>query len=257
MTNLIKYLVLISFSILLIACNNTLQLTDSSSSNNKVEASIAISTVANSTIAPYRDSMKLKMNEVLNETLIDLEVGSPEGLLGDFVTDLTFDRVRNTVNNTPDFCILNNGGLRTPVLKGDITRGKIFELMPFENEVVIIEISADKMIALIEYIRSKSLVTNSRKAGVPVSNFRMMMSNGEVTNVMINNRQYNKNKTYRVVTTDYLGGGGDNMNFFLNPIKVEKTGLKLRDIIIDHVIELKKNNIAVNLALDGRIHNAE
>jgi 2',3'-cyclic-nucleotide 2'-phosphodiesterase (5'-nucleotidase family) len=257
MTNLIKYIVLIGFTTLLIACNKTLQLTDSNSSNNKVEASVVISPIADSTIAPYRDSMKAKMDEVLNETLVDLEVGAPEGLLGNFVTDLTFDRTRNTVDNAPDFCVLNNGGLRTPVLKGDITRGKLFELMPFENEIVIIEISADKMIDLIEYIRSKSLVASSRKAGVPVSNFRMMMSNGEVTNVMINNRQYSKNKTYRVVTTDYLGGGGDNMNFFLDPIKVEKTGLKLRDIIIDHVIELKKRNIAVNLALDGRIHNAE
>lgn len=257
MTNLIKYIVLSGFCTLLIACNKTLQISDSDSTNNKVAADVVVSKIADSTIAPYRNSMKATMDEVLNETLVDLEVGCPEGLLGNFVTDLTFARVRKEVEKTPDFCILNNGGLRTPVLKGAITRGKIFELMPFENEIVIIEISADKMIGLIEYIRVKSLAEQSRKAGVPVSNFRMMMSNGEVTNVMINNHQYNKEKTYRVVTTDYLGGGGDDMNFFLDPIKVEKTGLKLRDIILDNVIELKKRNIAVNLALDGRIHNAE
>lgn len=81
--------------------------------------------------------MKASMDEVLNETLVDLEVGAPEGLLGNFVCDLTFDRARNQAKNTPDFCILNKGGLRTPVLKGPITRGKLFELMPFENEIVI------------------------------------------------------------------------------------------------------------------------
>ncbi|MCT4580494.1 MAG: 5'-nucleotidase C-terminal domain-containing protein [Flavobacteriales bacterium] len=257
MANLTKYIALLGVSILLIACNKTLQITDSNSSNQSVSANIAASTFADSIIAPYRDSMKASMDEVLNETLVDLEVGVPEGLLGDFVTDLTFDRTRNEAKSVPDFCILNNGGLRTPVLKGAITRGKIFELMPFENEIVIVEISPDKMLDLIEYVRSKSLMGDSRKAGVPVSNFRMQMSNGKVSNIMINNRQYSKHKNYKVVTTDYLANGGDNMNFFLNPINIEKTGLKLRDIIIDHVIELKKRNIAINLALDGRIHNAE
>ncbi len=257
MANLTKYIALLGVSILLIACNKTLQITDANSSNESVSANIETSTFADSIIAPYRDSMKASMDEVLNETLVDLEVGVPEGLLGDFVTDLTFDRARNEAKSAPDFCVLNNGGLRTPVLKGPITRGKIFELMPFENEIVIVEISADKMLDLIEYVRTKSLMGDSRKAGVPVSNFRMQMSNGKVTHIMINNHQYSKQKNYKVVTTDYLANGGDNMNFFLNPVSIEKTGLKLRDIIIDHVIELKKRNIAVNLALDGRIHNAE
>jgi len=257
MTNLIKYIVLIGLPVLLIACSKTLQVTDSSSINNKTEASIATSHIADSIITPYRDSMETKMNTVLNQTLVDLEVGVPEGLMGNFVTDLTFDRVRDFSDFNPDFCVLNNGGFRTSILKGDITRGQLFELMPFENEVVIVEISADKMIDLIEYIRVKSLEPPSRKAGVPVSNIRLSMSNGEVNHIMINNRQYNKNKTYRVATSDYLSGGGDDMTFFLNPIRIEKTGLKLRDIIIDQVITLKERNIAINLALDGRIQNAE
>lgn len=256
MANLTKYIAILGFSILLIACNKTLQITESHSANQSMDSNIKISAFADSIITPYRDSMKASMDEVLNETLVDLEVGVPEGLLGDFVTDLTFDRVRKEVKNTPDFCMLNNGGLRTPLLKGPITRGNLFELMPFENEIVIVEITPEKMIDLIEYIRSKSLMDYSRKAGVPVSNFRMQMSGGRVTNIMINNHQY-KSKPYKIVTTDYLANGGDNMDFFIDPISIEKTGLKLRDIIIDHVIELKKRNIAINLALDGRIHNAE
>jgi hypothetical protein len=47
------------------------------------------------------------------------------------------------------------------------------------------------------------------------------------------------------------------MDFFLNPVSVEKTGIKLRDAIIDYLIDLKNRNAEVNLALDGRIYNAE
>ncbi len=258
MTNLTKYIALSGVLIfILIACNKSLQTTKTTSNNLKVGNAAQTAPFADSIIRPYRNKMKASMDEVLNETLVDLEVGVPEGLLGNFVSDLTFDRARDEAKNTPDFCILNNGGLRTSVMKGPITRGKLFELMPFENEIVIVEISSDKMLDLIEYVRKKSLESNSRKAGVPVSNFRVQLSNGNVTNIMINNRQYDKTKSYKVVTTDYLANGGDNMNFFLEPINTEKTGLKLRDIIIEHVITLKKRNIAVNLALDGRIYNAE
>jgi 5'-nucleotidase len=257
MTNLIKYIILVGFSLLLITCNKTLQVSEAKSENKTVEKSIITTSSVDSLISPYRDSMKAKMDEVLNKTLVDLEVGVPEGLLGNFITDLTFSRVRNTIEKEPDFCVLNNGGFRTSILKGPITRGKLFEVMPFENELVIVEISSDKMLDLIEYVRKKSLMAESRKSGVPVSNIRIMLSNGEVSHIMINNRQYREGKSYRVVTSDYLSGGGDQMDFFLDPISIEKTGLKLRDVIIDHVIELKKRNVAVNLALDGRIHNAE
>ena len=257
MTNLIKYIVLTGLSLNFLACNKILQVAETSSSNKNNSETVAVSTKANELITPYRDSMNATMDEVLNTSLVDLEVGVPEGLLGDFVCDLTFDRIRNEAKVAPDFCILNNGGLRTPIMKGNITRGKIFELMPFENEIVIVEISSAKMLELIDYIKTKSLLESSRKAGVPVANFRMMMAGGEISNIMINNRQYDKNKTYRIVTTDYLSGGGDNMTFFLNPISIEKTGVKLRDAILDHVIKLKSRNLPINLALDGRIYNAE
>jgi len=257
MTNLIKYIVLTGLSLNFLACNKTLQVTESSSNNSPSTDAIAISAQADQIIKPYRDSMTATMDEVLNNSLVDLEVGVPEGLLGNFVCDLTFDRIRNEAKIAPDFCVLNNGGLRTPIMKGDVTRGKIFELMPFDNEIVIVEISKEKMLDLIEYIKTKSLLENTRKAGVPVANFRMMLSGGEIRNLMINNRQYDENKTYRVVTTDYLSGGGDDMTFFLNPISIEKTGVKLRDAILDYVIELKSRNLPINLALDGRIHNAE
>jgi len=258
MTNLIKYITLIGFtSFFIISCNKTLQVTEVKSNNQEVSTTIATDPTAEKLIKPYRDSLKAKMDEVLNQTLVDLEVGSPEGLLGDFVCDLTFSRIKKEGNFQPDFCILNNGGLRTSIQKGDITLGKVYELMPFENEIVVVEISPEKMLELIEYVRKKSLEEASRKAGVPVSNFRMILNNGEVTNVMINNRQWDKNKSYKVVTTDYLSGGGDNMTFFLNPISIQKTGIKLRDAIIDNLVDLKQKGLPVNLALDGRIYHAE
>ena len=65
------------------------------------------------------------------------EWSSPESLLGNFVTDLCLRQY----SNIADICVMNNGGLRSNLTKGEITRGDIYTLMPFENELVILEFS--------------------------------------------------------------------------------------------------------------------
>lgn len=213
--------------------------------------------ISESIILPYRKKLETQMNEVLNTSLVNMEVGSPEGLLGNFVADLTFIRAQQESNSNVDFSLLNNGGLRTPINKGEVSRRNIFELMPFDNTIVIVEISGDKMIDLIEYVRMKSMMSDSRKAGVPLSGFRMMINNDVVEKVFIGAKEFDKNKTYKVATSDYLSRGGDHMDFFLNPINTENTNILLRDAIIEHITALKEKNIPISATLDGRIHHAE
>ena len=89
------------------------------------------------------------MNEVLNTSNTLMEIGCPEGKLGNFITDLCLYSIRKNINDLDSneymFCILNNGGLRTSLPIGKISRGKIYEIMPFDNELVIVKITPDKM----------------------------------------------------------------------------------------------------------------
>lgn len=250
----IYYLLLFIFSF---GCSKPLQVYDTSSKNTPIEQLTANDSLSETIILPYREQMQKQMDEVLNTSLVDLEVGCPEGLLGDFIADLTFSRARKESKLPVDFAILNNGGLRVPIYKGDITRRNIYELMPFDNEIVIVEITGEKMIDLIDYVKRKSLMSDSRKAGVPVSSLRMMIHDDEVSRVFIGIREFDKDRNYRVVTSDYLANGGDHMDFFLNPISYETTGVKLRDAIIDCIVEFKEKNLPVNALIDGRIYHAE
>jgi 2',3'-cyclic-nucleotide 2'-phosphodiesterase (5'-nucleotidase family) len=70
---------------------------------------------------------------------------------------------------------------------------------------------------------------------------------------MINNKMYDSLKTYKVLTTNYLAFGGDNMEFFKNCKTVLNTKLLLRDVIIKYIMELGENNIKINAQLDGRV----
>ena len=252
-----KYILLLYLFLSLIGCKQQYKLTDSKSGNKEINNELSTNDFSETIISSYRAELDSKMNEVINTSLIDMEVGTPEGLLGNFVCDLTYKKAKEISDKPVDFCLLNNGGLRTPLPKGEITRGKIFELMPFENEIVIVELSGENMLDLIDYIKTKSLMTNSRKAGVPVSGLRMIINNDKVSEVKIGSFVFDKSKNYRVATSDYLSNGGDHMDFFLDPISIENTGIKLRDAILTHIINLDNKNTELNAILDGRIYHAE
>ena len=190
------------------------------------------------------------MNEVLVISAEEFpkERGKSETKLGNLVADLSLEVANEiykpTDNDSIDFCLLNFGGLRTSLPKGEITRGKIFELMPFENELVVVTITKEKYDEVIEYIK--------KSGGQPISGLSIK-TNHDLTEV-IQYWENDKNKnTIKILTSDYLANGGDNMKFFLNPIKTEPVGIKLRDAIIQHCKNQHKKGKQLTGKIDGRI----
>lgn len=254
------YILILSFLssiILLGGCKDRYKVIKSNSRNDVVQRDFSTQDSLYGLVEPYKSQLETKMSEVINECVVDMEIGVPEGLLGNYVSDLvlTSSRIKSSVGI--DFCLLNNGGLRTPIMKGKVTRGMIYELMPFENELVVLTMSGEKIADLISYIAKKTYGATNAKSGVPVSGIRIRLGGGEVTDVMIGIKQFDPKKEYRVVTSDYLSQGGDDMTFFLDPLKTEKLNIKLRDVILDYIINLASKDIKMNAALDGRIYIAE
>lgn len=199
-------------------------------------------------IKPYKTELDAEMNEVLviSSEEFKKESGKPETKLGNLVADLSCEIGKQLYQaedgHNIDFCLLNFGGLRTSLPKGEITRGKIFELMPFENELVVVTITQDNMSKLIHYLRNVG--------GQPIAG-GLSISFGNPITEIVEDRV--ANKEIKIVTSDYLANGGDNMTFFLNPVKIEPLNIKLRDAIIQHCIsENEKGNKLIG-KLDGRI----
>jgi 2',3'-cyclic-nucleotide 2'-phosphodiesterase (5'-nucleotidase family) len=190
-------------------------------------------------IEPYKQDLEKEMSELLITSETVFEKAQPEGVLGNLIADIILEKgnehYRPEDFKYADFCLLNNGGLRVSLPKGEITKGKIFELMPFENEIVIVTLSGEKVSELIHYIIAVG--------GQPVSGLQIKSMNQPNLQVLIEGVPFDKNKTYKVVTSDYLADGGDKLEFFKNAIKVETTGYKIRDAIIDYLtIENQKGN---------------
>ena len=245
----ISFLLLL-LSILIVSCSNYNQYTKVETSVIKIDSiNVPVDdSIITAMIKPYKDQLDAEMNQIVGTTEEAFIKGTPEGLLGNFVADLTLKKA-NDYNKEPekvDFCILNAGGLRTPLPKGAIKKSKVFELMPFENELVILSLKGDKVMEMFQFI--------AKKGGIPVSGFKMGIKDTTAVNIKVGDSNFDLNKNYRVVTSDYLANGGDKMVFFKDPIKRVALNLKVRDAIIEYMVEETKKGNKLKSKLDNRIY---
>ena len=85
-----------------------------------------------------------KMDLVLAENETELIKAQSEGTLGNFIADALLQKGIDYAYHPIDFAIVNNGGIRLPSLpSGNITVGKIYELMPFDNMIVVLKVSGN------------------------------------------------------------------------------------------------------------------
>lgn len=235
----------ISFLLLLATCKPK-QETVKYAGASKITSDIKEYSLTDSIILPYKKKLENEMNTVLVYAEGEFTKAIPEGSLGNLVADIALHTAQQITE--VDFCILNNGGLRAMLPKGDITKGKIFELMPFENELVVVSLSAEKMSELFTYIASKG--------GQPVAGISLTIKKDKTAkNILINNEPVNAEKKYNIVTTDYLANGGDQMSFFKNPLSIQYLNIKLRDAIVHFLIEKNNKNQTIIPYTDKRVAN--
>lgn len=220
--------------IILIACQpkgqiyetsgETIAIADTTYKNEKLEK----------IIAPYRADMALKMNQVIGYTSenVNHNRDSIESDLGNWVADVVFEvgfhflrSIKKESQNIDCFALLNKGGLRAPINQGNITVGNIYELMPFDNEIVIVKLGPEQITELIEYL----LVNN----GQPLSN-AILTVNNEVTKLIFGNKLYSFLEPVYVITSNYLANGGDHMTFFESNTEVIQTGVLVRDALLNY-----------------------
>ena len=174
-----------------------------------------------SIVAPFRTELNKEMLEVMAIAGNDFTKDRPNGSLNNWAASATLNSQKAYLNDVPAFCLLNVGGLRNSINKGEVTLSDLFKLMPFDNEVVIVDLPISS-IGKIEYYLKQS-------GGEPIAGAKVI--NGKL---IIDGMEEVENLTHiRVVTSDYLMNGGDKMTFFEDRINEFYPGVLLRDALIE------------------------
>lgn len=185
-------------------------------------------------IKPYREHIDNDLNQVLAycpETL-DKSKGTWQTNIGCFMADITLLKsnpiFESREKKSIDICLLNHGGIRTVIPKGEVTARNAYEVMPFENSAVIIALKGEQILEMVNYIISE-------KKPHPLSGMRFTITKENTPkNILIQGKTIDMETIYYVVTNDYLANGGDNMTFFKKGTQRFDLDYKLRNIMIDY-----------------------
>ena len=202
-----------------------------------------------SIIDPYKKELEGKMNKVLAYAPEDLykDFKTSETNIGNFMADLCYTRGNPIFNDKTDknidFVLLNYGGIRAGISKGDVTTKSAYEVMPFENNMVVAELTHQKLTDLLNYL------AKTNKAHPVSKHLHLVLSQEEVVSVAINRKKINKARNYYVLTSDYLQNGGDHMDFFKNPESLTVLDYKIRKAILDELTAID----TIKAKIDGRV----
>ncbi len=247
-------LILLHFLLIFfISCNNSApSITPRGKHYITTDSTINRSEATESIIKPYRDSIEKKMNLIIGYSDLDMNKGRPESYLTNFVADLMLAEGIDVAHKRnfpiPDISVINVKGLRSPIKQGDITVSNIFRVMPFENKLVILTLTGKQIYELFAHI--------VEMGGEGISGASFGIKSNKPVNIKINNEPLNRDRTYTIVTADYLANGGDNYSL-LPTIKYRyPTEIKIRDLIINRIKKLTKEGKHINSTLEKRIYYA-
>ncbi|MDR3705596.1 MAG: 5'-nucleotidase [Paludibacteraceae bacterium] len=197
-------------------------------------------------ILPYKNKMDTQLNKKIGFLPERMAANSPESLLSNFCADALLNYVRFTEKIQADIAILNFGGLRKPLEKGDLTVRDMFELMPFENKVVVIQLSGKELHRLFDVF--------AQKGGEVLAGVRMGIADGKSVSVLINNVPLDDATYYTVVTSDYLSEGNDGMLPLKNSSSSTLLNKKMRDAFIEYILQQTAAGKQIQSALDKRVY---
>lgn len=182
---------------------------------------------------PYKEKMVAEINKVLSYAPKDLvrTDGNLQSSLGNLLADLMYEETnelfKKETGKDIDFCMSNYGGIRAGIYKGEVKVSNAFNLMPFDNTIVVVELTPKKVKELFEYFVAKNRPH-------PLSKHVQLIIDNGTYKIKINGKPIDKNKTYFVATSNYLQKGGDNMDFFAEPESLYNSKILIRNAIVEY-----------------------
>lgn len=199
-------------------------------------------------LQPYKVGVDTQMKVVVGHSDVPLTKSQPESTMGNFVADAQLAAAQ-ALDPSVVFAAANYGGLRIPYLApGNITRGNIYELMPFDNFLTIVEMPGRTVQEFCDHMAARK--------GWPISGITFIIQEDKATDIKINGVPLQESMTYKAAINDYMAEGGDNCDM-LRPLRRRKTSLFIRDALFQYLGALEAAGLTLHPSLQNRISYAE
>ena len=235
MTLKIKQIVIfITISILFSCRDRDLRLSEIQGTQIPIANTLKATDSIEQFIEPYRTHVNKELDAPLSYAPYDITKsdGRYNSSAGNLMADIVYERAnpifKSRTEREIDFVVLNHGGIRSIISEGPVTARTAYEVMPFENTIVVLEMQGRAV---------RDLVSHLIRAGRPhpISGIQIAIDQkGTLVSVNIQGRPYDESRTYYVATSSYLATGGDDMGFFRQGQNGIDLQYKIRNSMIDY-----------------------
>jgi 2',3'-cyclic-nucleotide 2'-phosphodiesterase (5'-nucleotidase family) len=204
-------------------------------------------------LAPYSEKVR-ELSKLIGRLEGDLKksrVGA--GSLGNFVTDGMRAQAQAKLGKPVALAIMNSGGLRkNEISAGELRASDIFELLPFENALVALEVTGAQLAKLLE------IVPRDAQAGARIQfkwndRDRPEFLSGKLVDATGKEQEIDPQKIYTIVTIDYLLQVGGGAYAILKEAKsATPLNMTLRDAIMNYVKSETAAGRRIRSVLDDR-----
>ena len=183
------------------------------------------------------------------------KVGMGGGSLGNFVADGMRAKASINLGQPVALVVTNGGGLRkSAIAPGELHVRDIFELLPFENKLVELEMTGEQLLNVLKaVVESREVQSGARIKYRIGSDQKPELITVKLINADGRETDINPTATYRVITIDYLlSVSGGSLAILQQAKNPKPLGVTVRDAVIDYVKAETAAGRTVKARLDGR-----
>ena len=204
-------------------------------------------------IAPYEEKVR-ELSKVIGRLDGGLKkTGAGGGSLGNFVTDAMRAQAKAKLGKPVVLSMVNLGGLRkNEIAAGELRASDIFELLPFENALVVVDLTGVQLAKLLQ------VVVKDAQAGAHLEfkyndRDRPELITGKLIDEAGKELEIDPNQTYTIVTIDYLMRLKSGAYALLQEAKnTTPLNLTIRDAVMNYVKSETAAGRSIRSAVDNR-----
>lgn len=213
-----------------------------------IDASLGKDSLMQAFLSPYKKGVDTIMQGVLAYSDVPLTKAQPECTMGNLIADAQLVSARKIDSNVA-ISVVNYGGVRINfIAAGAITRGLVYEVMPFENKIAIVSLSGLQIKTMCDQIAIRK--------GWPIAGLSFQIKDKKAININVNGQAINESIVYKIAINDYVARGGDNFDFMQKATK-QFTEILIRDAIIEYLVAINQQHKVYHTELENRISYAE
>ncbi len=157
--------------------------------------------------------------------------------MGNLIADAMLARV---ADQGIQIAFQNSGGIRASIDAGEITKGEVLTVLPFQNTLSTFQVTGETMIAALENGVSQHEEGSGRFPQVAGMSFAVDLSaevGSRISDVMVGGAPIDPSATYGVVSNNFVRNGGDGYSMFETAMNAYDFGPDLADVTAEFIAE--------------------